>query len=314
VIGDRRCIEPQIINERLLATLHELVDLAPDHLPQVIDGIAAVGRTHPNALQVACFDSAFHQRMPPTARMYALPRRFFQEGILRYGFHGLSCESIMQTLTALDTAAAQGRVIVAHLGNGSSITAIDRGTSIDTSMGFTPLAGLPMGTRCGDLDPGALLYLMKQEVTGYAKLNLLLNRESGLLGVSGYSPDMRNLLERESTDTRCAEAVSMFCYQAKKFIGAYTAALGRLDTLVFTGGIGENSAVIRNRISAGMDCIGITLDGAANASNAPVISPNGSPVTVRVIQTNEDLVIARHTWRVITNMNSRGDDDNENRV
>ena len=303
VLGDRRCIQPQLITEPLLRTFKELAEFAPDHVPQLIDSIETVTRVYPSVPQAACFDSAFHSRMPRTSQTYALPRRFFEEGVLRYGFHGLSCEYIMQELIALDPAVGDGRVIVAHLGNGSSVTAVDHGVSIDTSMGLTPIAGLVMGTRCGDLDPGVLLYLMNRHGMTFSVLNELLNKESGLLGLSEYSADMRDLIERESTDTRCAEAIAIFCYHVRKFIGAYTAALGGLDTLVFTGGIGEHAAVIRDRICTGLNCIGIALDAGANGSDAAVISAKNSLVTVRVIKTNEDLMIARHTRHVITNSN-----------
>jgi len=222
---------------------------------------------------------------------------------MRYGFHGLSCEYVMQELAALDPATAEGRVVIAHLGNSASITAVHRGTSIDTSMGFTPLAGLVMGTRCGDVDPGALLYVMKKDGMTSETMNGLVNKESGLLGLSGYSADMRDLLERESSDPHCAEAISVFCYQVRKFIGAYAAALGGLDTLVFTGGIGEHGSEIRTRICSGLDFIGVRLDAAANTSHAAVISVAGSAVTVRIVKTNEELMIARHTQRVLEKNN-----------
>ena len=300
VVGDRKCLEPMQVTEQLLSAFNQLVSLAPDHLPQVIDCISIVKTSYPDVPQVACFDSMFHRRMPPIARMFGVPRRFYEQGIFRYGFHGLSCEYIMQALTALNDPTAQGRVIIAHLGNGSSITAVQQGVSIDTTMGLTPLAGMVMGTRSKDIDPGAVTHIGNKEGMTFSQLNNLLNKESGLLGVSGYSADMRDLLERESTDAHCAETIAMFCYQARKFIAAYAAALGGLDTLVFTGGIGEKVAVIRERICFGMDFMGIVLDATANGSNAPVISGKDSHVTVRVINTNEDLIIARHTWRVIT--------------
>jgi acetate kinase len=299
VLGDRRCSQPQLIDQQLLTVFKELAELAPDHLPQIIDSVETVKRLYPNVPQVACFDSFFHSRMPRTSQMYALPRRFFEEGISRYGFHGLSCEYIMQELMTLDAEASRGRVIVAHLGNGSSITAVDHGVGVDTSMGFTPIPGVAMGTRCGDLDPGILLYVMNRYGMTFNELNELVNKQSGLLGLSEYSADMRDLLERENTDTHCAEAIAVFCYQVRKFIGAYTAALGSVETLVFTGGIGEHAAAIRQRICAGLNCIGVTLDEDANRSNAAVISSKGGPVTVRVIRTNEDLMIARHTSDVI---------------
>jgi acetate kinase len=298
VIGDSRCIKPQRIDEELLRTFRELSDFAPDHMPQVLEGIASVDRFYPNLPQVACFDSAFHRVMPVVARMLALPRRFFEKGIMRYGFHGLSCEYIMGELATLDADAAKGRVLIAHLGSGSSITAVYQGASVDTSMGFTPLSGLVMGTRCGDLDPGVLLYLARQNMTPQG-LNQLLNKESGLFGISGYSSDMRHLLERESTDPRSAEAIAMFCYQIRKYIGAYAAILGGLDTLVFTGGIGENAAIIRERTCAGLDFLGIALEPQENALSAGVISKKRGAVTVRVIKTNEDLMIARHTYRIV---------------
>jgi acetate kinase len=303
VLGDSRCREPLRIDDELLSRLQELADRAPDHLPQVVDSIAAVASIYPDVPQVACFDSAFHRQMPREAQMFALPRRFFQRGVMRYGFHGLSCEYVMQELIALDPVAAKGRVLIAHLGNGASITAVHQGTSMDTSMGFTPLAGLVMGTRCGDVDPGALVYLMKKEGMTPQTLNDLLNKESGLLGLSGYSADMRDLLDRESTDPHCAEAIAVFCYQARKFIGAYSAALGGLDTLVFTGGIGEHGSKIRARICNGLEFIGIKLDADANASHATVISATGSAVTVRIIRTNEELMIARHTRGVLEGNN-----------
>jgi acetate kinase len=301
VIGDRRCLQPQLITDALLITLKQLRDLAPDHMPQVLDGIDTVGRLYPGVPQTACFDSAFHSRLPSASQMYALPRRYFEEGVSRYGFHGLSCEFTMGELNSLDPAAAGGRVIIAHLGSGASVTAVERGTSIDTSMGLTPIAGLVMATRSGDVDPGVLLYLMNRHGMTSGALNDLLNKESGLLGLSEYSADMRDLIEREAENTRCAEAIAIFCYRVRKFIGAYTAALGGLDTLVFTGGIGEHAAVIRERICARLNCIGISLDADANAKDAAVISTKDSRVTVRVIRTNEDLMIARHTWRVLTN-------------
>lgn len=299
VLGDRRCIEHQLITPPLFAAFEELIPSAPDHLPQVIDTIKAIAEIYPNVPQAACSDSAFHSRMPWVSQMYALPRRLLERGILRYGFHGLSCEYILHVLASIDAAGANGRVIIAHLGNGSSVTAVDQGQSIDTSMGFTPIAGLVMGTRSGDVDPGVLLYLMNRDQMTFSTLNSLLNKESGLLGISGYSGDMRDLLERESNDSRCAEAIAIFCYHVRKFVGAYIAALGGLDTVVFTGGIGEHSAVVRERICAGLNCFGITLDADANRNDAAVISTRSSAASVRVIRTNEDLMIARHTSRII---------------
>ncbi|HEY2380310.1 MAG TPA: acetate/propionate family kinase [Terriglobia bacterium] len=301
VLGDRRCLEHQLITKRLSAVFQELVQSAPDHVPQVIESISTLESSYPGMPQAACSDSAFHSRMPRVSQMYALPLRLFEQGVLRYGFHGLSCEYIMQELDSLDPAAANGRVIIAHLGNGSSVTAVDHGKSIDTSMGFTPMSGLVMGTRCGDVDPGVLLHLMDRDEMTSRGLNDLLNKKSGLLGLSEHSADMRDLIEREAADARCADAITVFCYHVRKFIGAYTAALGGLDTVVFTGGIGEHSAVIRERICTGLNCLGITLDSDANRIDAGIISAKSSLVTVRVIRTDEDLMIARHTSQVITN-------------
>jgi acetate kinase len=299
VLGDSRFVAPQRLDDALLSTLKELADRAPDHIPQLIDSIQSVTQLYPGVPQVICSDSSFHNRMPAIAKMFGLPRRFLEAGVRRYGFHGLSCEYIMQELNKLDPEAARGRIVIAHLGNGSSMTAVHHGNSIDTSMGFTPMAGLVMGSRCGDQDPGALLYLMTHERMSAQELNSLLNKDSGLLGVSGSSADMRDLLARESTDPHSADAIALFCYQARKLIGAYSAALGGLDSLVFTGGIGEHGADIRARICDGLGFLGITLNDAANAAHASIVSGAGGAVAVRVIHTNEDLMIARHTRRVL---------------
>jgi acetate kinase len=243
---------------------------------------------------VACFDTAFHDGLPAVARMYAIPRHLYDEGVRRYGFHGLSYEYILKELRLLDGALAEGRVIIAHLGNGASMVALRGGKSVDTSMGFTPLEGLVMGTRSGDVDPGALVYLLEQRKISPEELSQLLNKQSGLLGVSGSSEDMRDLLEKSANDPHAAEAVDLFCYRAKKYIGAYAAALGGLDVLVFAGGIGEHAAPVREKICAGLDFLGIQLDPQRNRSNAPLISRTGAAVKVRVIETNEDLMIVRH--------------------
>ncbi len=299
VQGGQRYREPQLITPDLLAALQELTPLDPDHLPQAINGIQFVKRYYPALPQVACFDTAFHRQMPKVARTYALPGHFYDEGIQRYGFHGLSYEYITEDLRTLDGAAADGRVIIAHLGNGASMAAIRGGKSIDTSMGFTPTEGLVMGTRAGDIDPGLLLYLIEEKKMTLEAVRTLINKRAGLLGVSGTSADMRDLLEREATDPRAAEAINLFCYRAKKYLGAYAAALGGVEILVFTGGIGERSATIRERICAGLEFLGIRIDAARNQGNAPVISGDDSRVKVRVIKTNEDLMIARHTIKII---------------
>jgi acetate kinase len=283
----------------LVADLQTLVPIDPNHLPQAIAAIEAVGRAYPTVPQVVCFDTAFHSRMPRVARLYALPRQLAQEGIIRYGFHGLSYEYVMEELRRLDRDAAAGRVVVAHLGNGASMAAVRGGVGVDTTMGFTPTGGLVMGTRSGDLDPSVPLFLLEERGLTPTEVSDLLNKQAGLLGVSGTSADMRELLDREPDDMRAAEAVALFCYQAKKFLGALAAALGGLDALVFTGGIGEHSATVRERVCEGLEFLGIRLDPERNAAHAPVISSDDAAITVRVVPTDEDLMVARHTRRLI---------------
>lgn len=300
VHGGPRYREPQLTRPEMLSALHELVPFDPDHLPQTIDAIELVSRAYPALPQVACFDTAFHRQMPRVAQTYALPQRFYNEGILRYGFHGLSYEYVTEQLRRLENERADGRVIVAHLGNGASMAAIEGGKSVDTTMGFTPLEGLVMGTRCGDMDPGALIYLLQEKKMTPEAINTLINKKSGLLGISGISEDMRDLLEREPIDARAAEAIQLFCYRAKKYLGAYAAVLGGIDILVFTGGIGENVAAVRERICSGLEFLGIEVDPARNHANASMISSDDSRVKVRVIKTNENLMIARHTAQIIS--------------
>jgi acetate kinase len=299
VHGGSRYSAPQQLDEDLMLALQELALIDPDHLPQAISAIQYFRRTFPATIQVACFDTAFHRSMPRVAQVYALPRQFRDAGIMRYGFHGLSYEYIMQALRAEDAVAADGRVIIAHLGNGASMAAVRGGLSIDTTMGFTPTGGLVMGTRSGDLDPGVLLYLLESQGMDSATLNKLVNHQSGLLGVSGISADMRDLLSQESSDPHAAEAIELFCYQARKFLGALAAVLGGLDTLIFTGGIGEHAAAIRQRICAGQEFLGIALDPDRNGAHAPIISRDSGPVMIRVMKTNEDLMIARHTHHLL---------------
>jgi acetate kinase len=294
VQGGPRYKDPQRITPEFLSEIEQLVPLDPDHLPAAIRGIQFITGKFPRLPQVACFDTAFHRALPKAAQMYALPRRLYDEGIHRYGFHGLSYEYVMSELQALEGKVASGRVILAHLGSGVSMVAVKDGESIDTSMGFTPLEGLVMGTRSGDLDPGVLLNLLGQKKISAQELNLLLNKESGLLGVSETSGDMRVLLDKMKQDARAGEAVDLFCYRAKKYIGAYAAVLGGLDMLVFAGGIGENAPVIRERICDGLGFLGIRLDAVSNEANAALLSPPESRVKVRVVKTNEDLMIARH--------------------
>jgi acetate kinase len=304
VHGGPRYRDPQRITPEFVSEIEKLVPLDPDHMPAAIAGIQFVARKFPDLPQVACFDTAFHSSLPKVARMYALPRRLYDQGIVRYGFHGLSYEFVMSELQTLEGKLAGGRVIIAHLGSGASMVAVEEGKSIDTSMGFTPLEGLVMATRCGDVDPGALLYLLENEKLSSKDMSTLLNKESGLLGVSGTTGDMRELVDKIDRDPRAEEAVDLFSYRAKKYIGAYAAALGGLNVLVFTGGIGERAPVIRKRICDGLDFLGIRLDSTANEANAPLISPSESRVKVRVIKTNEDLMIVRHVESLLGWSNS----------
>jgi acetate kinase len=299
VHGGDRHREPQRVTPGVVADLRALVPIDPNHLPQAIAAIEAVGRAYPAVPQVACFDTAFHSRMPRVARLYALPSRLAEEGIIRYGFHGLSCEYVMEELRRLEPEAAAGRVVVAHLGNGASMAAVRGGVGVDTTMGFTPTGGLVMGTRSGDLDPSVPLFLLEERGLTPTEVSDLLNKQAGLLGVSGTSADMRDLLDREPEDRRAAEAVALFCYQAKKFLGALVATLGGLDALVFTGGIGEHAAPVRERVCEGLEFFGIRLDTNRNAAHAPVISSDDAAVSVRVVPTDEDLMVFRHTRRLI---------------
>jgi acetate kinase len=300
VHGGRAHRAPQTLTADVLADLQELVPLDPDHLPQALAVIQVTTQTYPAIPQVACFDTAFHRSMPRVAQIYPLPPRLADAGVIRYGFHGLSCEFILQALQAIDATAAQGRIIIAHLGNGASLTAVREGVSVDTTMGFTPTGGIMMGTRSGDLDPGVLVHLLEAQGTSPAALNRLVNHEAGLLGVSGRSGDMRDLLGKESSDPRAADAVTLFCYLARKSVGALVAALGGLDTLIFTAGIGEHSAPIRERICEGLEFLGLELDVERNARHAPIISRDSSRVVVRVMKTDEDLMIARHVHHLLS--------------
>jgi len=300
VHGGSRYREPQLITDEVVAALRDLVPIDPDHLPQAIDAIEATRRAYPAIPQAACFDTAFHRHMPRVARQYALPREIEEAGVIRYGFHGLSYEYVMSELRTLDPVVAGGRVVVAHLGNGASMAAVCSGVGIDTTMGFTPTGGLVMGARSGDLDPGVMLYLLEERNMDAAALSKLVNKQAGMLGVSGTSSDMQDLLDREAGDERAAEAVALFCYSAKKYLGALVAALGGLDALVFTGGIGEHAVPVRERVCADLSFLGIDIDPARNGANAPVISRDGASVPVRVIKTNEDLMIARHTYSLMS--------------
>lgn len=292
--------EPERITPALLAELAGISPFAPEHLPRELALIDALQERFPSLPQVACFDTAFHTGMPRVAKLLPIPRRFEALGVRRYGFHGLSYTYLMEELVSLgDKAATAGRVILAHLGNGASLAAVRNGKSIDTSMGFTPTSGLPMSSRSGDLEPGVASYLEQRENITATEFQQLASRESGLLGISETSADVRELLAMEDTDKRAREALALFCYQTKKWLGGYTAALEGLDTLVFSGGIGENAPAIRARICEGLGYLGITLDPQANADNAAVISTGTSAVTVRVIATDEALIIARSVHRLL---------------
>ena len=300
VVFGMKHTEPEHITEELLTELRRISPYDMDHLPAEIELIQALRQRYPELPQVACFDTAFHCPMPRVAKLLPIPRRFDATGIRRYGFHGLSYAYLIEELARVaGTKTAQGRVILAHLGSGASLAAVREGKSIDTSMGFTPAGGLTMGTRPGDLDPGVAWYMMQSENLTAKQFNNLINHDSGLLGISESSSDMRDLLAKETDDVRAAEAVALFCYQAKKWIGAFAAALGGLDTLVFAGGIGENSPIVRARICDGLGFLGIELEEKQNVANADVISANAGRVAVRVIHTDEEWMIARTVCRVL---------------
>jgi acetate kinase len=300
VHGGPNYSQAQPVTPAVVEELERLSPFDPAHLPGEILLIRAFQERFPGLPQVACFDTAFHHDMPRIAQLLSIPRRYEAAGVRRYGFHGLSYSFLMGELAQLGGAeAAEGCVVLAHLGNGASLAAVKQGKPVDTSMGFTPAAGIPMGTRSGDLDPGLLWYLAQTEGMDAARFNEMVNFHSGLLGVSEMSSDMRDLLQAENRDVRAAEAVALFCYQVKKWIGAFAAAMGGLDTLVFSGGIGENQAPIRQRICAGLGFLGVELEESQNAANANVISSSTSRVTVRVIPTDEERVIAEAVRRLL---------------
>jgi acetate kinase len=300
VHGGPKYSEPQRINAEMVEELHRLSPFDPEHLPEEILLTEAFHRRFPDLPQVACFDTGFHHDLPRVAQLLPIPRRYEAQGVRRYGFHGLSYAFLIGELARLaGTETAQGRVILAHLGNGASLAAVRDGKSVDTSMSFTPTAGVPMSTRSGDLDPGLIWYLARTEKMSTKQFHEMVNFQSGLLGVSETSSDMRDLLDCETRDVRAAEAVALFCYQVKKWIGSFAAALGGLDTLVFAGGIGENAAPIRTRICDGLGFLGIELDEKRNVANAGVISSETSRIPVRVIRTDEESVIASMVCRVL---------------
>jgi acetate kinase len=300
VHGGPKYWEPQRITKEMIKELHDLSPFDPDHLPEEILLTEAFHGRFPDLAQVACFDTAFHHDMPRVALLLPIPRRYEAKGVRRYGFHGLSCAYLMEELAHLTgDQTARGRVILAHLGSGASITAVQGGRSMDTSMSLTPTAGLPMSSRSGDLDPGLSWYLARTEQMTAKQFQDMVNHESGLLGISQTSADMQELLAHETEDVRAAEAVALFCYQAKKWIGAYAATLGGLETVVFAGGIGENAPPVRARICEGLSFLGIEIDDARNAANEGIISTDSSRVTVRMIRSNEELMIARSVCHVI---------------
>jgi len=284
---------PVRLDEATVEALEGLAPYAPLHQPHNLSGIRAAMARFPGAVQVACFDTAFHRDHPFVNDTFALPRALYDKGVRRYGFHGLSYAYIAGALADIAPDLAAGRVIVAHLGNGASMCALRAGRSVASTMGFSALDGLPMGTRCGQVDPGVLLYLMEQEGMTAAEISDMLYRQSGLLGLSGVSNDMRTL--EASDDPRAAEAIDYFVFRIQRELGGLTAALKGLDALVFCGGIGENSRTIRARVADGMGWLGVHVDPEPNAANGPVISPEGAPVTVMVIPTDEEGVIARAT-------------------
>ncbi|MGC0778920.1 MAG: acetate/propionate family kinase [Candidatus Acidiferrum sp.] len=300
VHGGPKYYKPQRITAEMVEELRRLSPFDPDHMPEEILLTAAFHRRFPDLPQVACFDTAFHHDLPRVAQLLPIPRRYEAQGVRRYGFHGLSYAFLMEELARLgDPAATTGRVILGHLGNGASLAAVRDGKPLDTSMSFTPTAGVPMSTRSGDLDPGLVWYLARTEKMSAKQFNEMVNFQSGLLGISETSSDMRDLLDRETQDVRAAEAVALFCYQVKKWIGAFAAALGGLDTLVFAGGIGENAPAVRARICDGLGFLGIGIDEKRNAANEGVISVAASRVAVRVIRTDEERMMAKTVCRVL---------------
>ena len=300
VHGGPKYYKPQRITAEMVTELKTFSPFDPDHMPEEILLTEAFHRRFPDLPQVACFDTAFHHDLPRVAQMLPIPRRYEAQGVRRYGFHGLSYQFLMEELARLARPeVARGRIVLAHLGNGASLAAVHHRKSVDTSMSFTPTAGVPMSTRTGDLDPGLVWYLARTENMSAKDFNDMVNFQSGLLGISETTSDMRDLLEKETQDVRAAEAVALFCYQVKKWIGSFAAALGGIETLVFSGGIGQNAPAVRARICDGLEFLGIELEEKHNAANAGVISPASSRVVVRVIPTNEEQMIAKTVCQVL---------------
>jgi acetate kinase len=293
VHGGPELQEHQRTTPEVLKQLEAATDFAPLHVPVALGVIRASLKCFAGVAQFACFDTAFHRTLPEVAARFPLPERFWQAGMRRYGFHGISCESVMHRLGA-DVGE---RTIVAHLGNGASITAIAHGKSVDTTMGLTPTGGIVMGTRCGDLDPGVLLHILRTNGSSVDELEKVLDKESGLLGISGVSSDMRRL--QESRDPQARLAIEMFCRSAKKAIASFVGVLEGLDLLVFTGGIGEHDAAVREQICHGLASLGIVLDAASNAKNLSTICSPESRVRVKIIPAEEEAQIARHVYRLL---------------
>ena len=300
VHGGPKYYKPQRITAEMVTELKTFSPFDPDHMPEEILLTEAFHRRFPDLPQVACFDTAFHHDLPRVAQMLPIPRRYEAQGVRRYGFHGLSYQFLMEELARLARPeVARGRIVLAHLGNGASLAAVHHRKSVDTSMSFTPTAGVPMSTRTGDLDPGLVWYLARTENMSAKDFNDMVNFQSGLLGISETTSDMRDLLEKETQDVRAAEAVALFCYQVKKWIGSFAAALGGIETLVFSGGIGQNAPAVRARICDGLGFFGIELDEKHNAANEGVISAASSRVVIRVIRTNEEQIIAKTVCQVL---------------
>jgi len=297
VHGGEQYAQPVLVDEQVLAELNRLIPLVPLHQPHNLSAIRAVARSDPELPQVACFDTAFHRGHAAVSERLGLPFEFYEQGVKRYGFHGISYEYIASRLAQIAPEPARGRVVVAHLGSGSSMCAIRGGKSIESTMGFSSLDGLPMGTRCGSLDPGVLLYLMQRDRLGAAELEELLYKRSGLLGISGVSNDMRALYASE--DPRARDAIDYFIYRIAQELGALTASLGGLDALVFTAGVGENDAALRARVCADAAWLGIQIDAQANERGEPRISAGDSTPSVWVIPTDEERMIAMHTLRLV---------------
>lgn len=297
VHGGRTHVAPEILTPALIDDLRSLATLAPDHIPDQVEALEAFERLLPKLPKVACFDTAFHRTISRVAQLYGLTRALADEGVVRYGFHGLSYSYIVDELRRLDELPE--RLIVAHLGNGASMCAIRNGESVDTSMGLTPTGGFLMSTRSGDLDPGIVLHLIRERKMSVDDVDQLVNKQGGLQGLSGISSDMRELVRASRTHPEATEAIAVFCYQIRRFLGAYIAVLGGLDMLVFTGGIGEHTPEVREGVCTDLEALGIALDPDANRAGESIISERGSRVLVRVMRTNEEVMIARYTAKIV---------------